>query len=91
MNVDSLILGCTHYPLLLREIRGIMGKKCQVPNPGEIVAASLKDYLNRHSEVEKHLTKKSKRKYLVTDLNENFKQMAQRFLGEKIKVEQIEY
>ncbi len=90
-NVDSLILGCTHYPLLLREIRGIMGKSSQVPNPGKIVAASLKDYLLRHPEIEKNLTAKSKRKYLVTDLNENFKQMAQRFLGEKIKVEQIEY
>jgi glutamate racemase len=91
MNVDSLILGCTHYPLLLREIRGIMGKTCQVPNPGEIVAASLQDYLTRHPEIEKNLTQKAKRKYLVTDLNENFKQLAQRFLGEKIKVEQIEY
>ena len=91
MNIDSLILGCTHYPLLLREIRGIMGKTCQVPNPGEIVAASLRDYLTRHPEIEKNLTKKAKRKYLVTDLNENFKQLAQRFLGEKIKVEQIEY
>lgn len=91
VDVDSLILGCTHYPLLLREIRGIMGKSCKVPNPGEIVAASLKDYLFRHPEIETNLTKEAKRTYLVTDLNENFKQLAQRFLGEKIDVKQVDY
>lgn len=90
-KVDTLILGCTHYPLLLKEIRQIMGKKCNVPNPGTIVAKSLKDYLVRHPEIEENLTKNSKRKYLVTDLNENFRELAQRFLGEKIIVKKVEY
>lgn len=90
-KVDTLILGCTHYPLLLKEIRQIMGKTCQVPNPGTIVAKSLKDYLVRHPEIEENLTKNSKRKYLVTDLNENFQELAQKFLGEKITVKKVEY
>ncbi|MBU1131877.1 aspartate/glutamate racemase family protein [Patescibacteria group bacterium] len=88
-QVETLILGCTHYPMLLKQIRSIMGKNCFVPNPGEIVAASLEDYLHRHSEMESRLTKNFERKYVVTDLNENFKQMAARFLDEKIEVEEI--
>lgn len=89
-HVETLILGCTHYPMLVKQIKQTMGKNCGVPNPGEIVAASLKNYLERHPEIETQLTKKSKRKYVVTDLNENFKQIAGRFLGEKIKVEKVE-
>jgi glutamate racemase len=89
-QVETLILGCTHYPMLVKQIKQIMGKSCSVPNPGEIVAASLINYLERHPEIETQLTKKSKRKYVVTDLNENFKQIAGRFLGEKIKVEKVD-
>lgn len=85
-QVDTLILGCTHYPMLMRQIKGIMGKRCQVLNPSEIVADSLKNYLSRHLEIEKSLAKNAKRDYIVTDLNENFQKMAEKFLGEKIKI-----
>ena len=88
-NVDTLILGCTHYPLLIRQIQGIMGRKCKVPNPAVIVANSLVDYLSRHPEIEKNLGKNGLRKYLVTDLNENFLQQAKRFLQEDIQIESI--
>ena len=88
-QVETLILGCTHYPLLLKQIRSMMGKKCFVPNPGEIVAGSLKDYLARHPEMAITLTKNKTRRYLVTDLNDNFQKTAERFLGEKIVLEQI--
>ena len=90
-QVETLILGCTHYPLLLKQIRGMMGKKCFVPNPGEIVAASLKDYLARHSEMEAALTKNKTRRYLVTDLNDNFQKTAERFLGERVDLEAASY
>jgi len=56
-KVDTLILGCTHYPILFKEIKGIMGKRTQVLNSGKIVADSLADYLQRHSEIEEKLTK----------------------------------
>ncbi|MFH0780080.1 MAG: glutamate racemase [Parcubacteria group bacterium] len=85
-QVDTLILGCTHYPMLVKQIKGIMGKHCAVLNPGEIVADSLKNYLSRHPEIEKSVTKNAKREYVVTDLNENFQKMAMKFLGEKIKI-----
>jgi len=89
-QVEVLILGCTHYPLLLEQIKNIMGRRCQVPNPGEIVAKSLKDYLQRHSEIENGLEKNSQTKYLVTDLNDNFQQLARRFLGQEIEIRQID-
>lgn len=56
-RVDTLILGCTHYPIMLKEIQGIMGRKTKVLNSGEIVAASLADYLIRHPEIENKLDK----------------------------------
>jgi len=55
-NVDTLILGCTHYPFLYRDFCRIMGKNVNVINPGPIVAQSLKDYLERHPEIQKELT-----------------------------------
>ncbi|OGF37990.1 hypothetical protein A2482_01625 [Candidatus Falkowbacteria bacterium RIFOXYC2_FULL_48_21] len=87
-QVETLILGCTHYPLLLKQIRSMMGKKCFVPSPGEIVAGSLKDYLARHPEMAITLTKNKTRRYLVTDLNDNFQKTAERFLGERIELEE---
>lgn len=56
-KVDTLILGCTHYPILIKEIQGIMGRRTKVLNPGEIVAESLADYLQRHPEIESKLDK----------------------------------
>ena len=58
-KVDTLILGCTHYPILLKEIKGIMGRRTKVLNSGEIVAKSLADYLVRHPEIETKLDKNS--------------------------------
>ncbi len=56
-NIDTLILGCTHYPLMLKAITRGMGKKVKVLQSGEITAKSLKDYLSRHPEIEKQLKK----------------------------------
>lgn len=90
-TVDALILGCTHYPLLIKQIRQVMGKQVKVPNPAEIVAKSLADYLKRHFEIETKLGKNKKRKYLATDWTENFEKTAGRFLGNKIKIEKVDF
>lgn len=88
-NIDTLILGCTHYPLLIEKIRTQMGLDCFVPNPSEVVANSLFDYLSRHPEyLEK--TTESVIEYCVTDLSENFKEMAEKFLTEKINIKKVE-
>ena len=88
--VQVLVLACTHYPLLLDQIKQIIGPNCLVPNPGEIVANSLKDYLQRHPEIKNTLSKNSQTKYLVTDLNDNFQETADKFFGEKINLSKIE-
>lgn len=89
VEIDTLILGCTHYPLLIEQIRRTMGRKCLVPHPGEIVASSFKDYLVRHPEIEAGLSRGGSRKYVVTDLTLQFQQLAQRFMGQVIKIEKI--
>ena len=83
-QIDSLILACTHYPFLHREVVKVMGKRVSVPHPGEIVAASLKDYLTRHPELGIKASSSPSIKYYTTDMPENFKVSAEKFLGKKI-------
>lgn len=84
-NIDKLILGCTHYPVLIKEIRGIMGKKCEVIDSPKIIAKSLDDYLRRHSEVRSKLTTNSTIKFYTTDNTERFKEIGQSILGMEIQ------
>jgi glutamate racemase len=84
-NVDVLILGCTHYPFLIKDFKRYMGKRVQVPHPGIIVAHSLRDYLKRHPEIETLLSKKGLRSFLTTDDPERFMEFGNKFFKEKIK------
>ena len=84
-NIDTLILGCTHYPLMIKDIKRIMGKKVKLLHSGEITAKSLRDYLGRHPEIEKHLTKNKTRRFLTTDDSLKFKEFTEKHLGMKIK------
>jgi len=89
-NIDTLILGCTHYPFLYKEFCRIMGKNVAIPHPGEVVAASLLDYLKRHPEVESKLTRGVARHYLTTDIADRFREIGSRFLGRALqKVEKV--
>lgn len=85
-NIDTLILGCTHYPFMQKEISRIMGKKTTILPCGEATAQSLKDYLQRHPEIESKLSKGGKREYLTTDAPERFQDFVQKNFGMKIKV-----
>jgi glutamate racemase len=84
-NIDTLILGCTHYPALYSEFTRMAGKKIEVPHPGEIIASSLKKYLKNHTEIESRLTKKGTRKFYTTDDPERFKEIAKIFMKNEIK------
>ena len=72
-NIDMLILGCTHYPLMYKDFERYMGKRVQILHSGRIVAESLRDYLKNHPEIEKLLSRERKRKYITTDCSEAFK------------------
>lgn len=81
-QIDTLILGCTHYPFLIKDFQRYMGKNVKVLNTPEITAHSLKDYLQRHPEIESKLTKKGRRIFLTTDDPGRFKEVGERFLGQ---------
>lgn len=83
--IDSVILACTHYPLLYKKIRQFLPESVQIISQGQIVAQSLKDYLNRHPEIEEVCSKKGRREFYTTDSTEDFDRHAAIFLGEAVK------
>ena len=80
--IDSVILGCTHYPLLLSKIRQYMPQNVHIIEQGGYVATSLKDYLGRHPEMEKCITQGSSVRFLTTERAEAFQSKAVVFMGE---------
>ncbi len=88
-QIDSIILGCTHYPLLLNKIIKYVPKGVSIISQGEYVSNSLKDYFRRHAEIESKCTKTGTCKYLTTENPEKFKESAQVFLHENIEVENV--
>ena len=80
-NINSLILACTHYELIKKEIEDVIGPKIKVISEGKIVALKLKDYLSRHPEIEKKLEKNREVSYFVTDLTPDYKKLMKFFLG----------
>ncbi|MBI4975677.1 glutamate racemase [Candidatus Peregrinibacteria bacterium] len=87
-HIDTLILGCTHYPLMIKDFKRIMGNKVKVLPSGEITAESLKAYLGRHPEIENKLSKNKKREFFTTDDPQKFQDFAEKNLGMKIKIPQ---
>lgn len=83
-NIDTIILGCTHYPLLLKKIEQYTPKSIKLISQGEYVAKSLKKYLNRHKELESLCSKCETRIYCTTDSPRQFERLASFFLNEKI-------
>jgi glutamate racemase len=84
-KIQALILACTHYPFLIKQIRDIMGKRVLVPDPGEIIALSLKKYLEKHKELNLKTRQKAIINYFTTDNPNSFKKEGEKFLQEKIK------
>ena len=88
--IDTVILGCTHFPLLLPKIQQYMPAGITTITQGELVADSLKDYLSRHPEIDKKCTKGGRCVYRTTESEDKFTESASVFLNESIKVERIE-
>ena len=88
--IDTIILGCTHYPLLLDKIRQFTPGHIRIIALGEYVARSLQDYLNRHPEMDARCEKGGKCRFLTTESENKFEESASIFLGRQdIKVESI--
>ena len=88
--IDTIMLGCTHYPLLVDKIKSYLPEGIAIVSQGDIVARSLADYLHRHSEMDVLCTKKATVRYLTTESIEKFASSASIFLNEEISAEHID-
>ncbi|MBP1612751.1 MAG: murI [Bacteroidetes bacterium] len=87
--IDTVILGCTHYPLLLPKIEQFMPEGIQIVTQGKYVAISLKNYFQRHPEIDEKCTKGGNTIFCTTEAEEKFTESASIFLNESISVQRI--
>ena len=83
--IDTILLACTHYPILLDKIKEYSPADMKILTQGEIVAQSLEDYLVRHPEIENRCSKNGNREFYTTDSTEDFDSHAGRFFGAPVK------
>ena len=88
-DIDTIILGCTHYPLLLPKIHKYVPRGIRIISQGEYVAESLRQYFGRHPEIEQRCTQGGAVRYLTTENPGKFKESAQLFLHEQVEVESV--
>lgn len=86
-KIDTLILGCTHYGILEKKIRAIIGPNIVIVSEAKVVPKKLKTYLTRHGEIEKTLGKHSSISFYSTDRTDNFKLLGSKLFGRPIRVE----
>lgn len=88
-QIDTIVLGCTHYPILLPKIQKFIPQGVKVVAQGEYVATSLKDYLHRHPEMDMKCTREGKCRFYTTEAEDKFIESASMFLNENITVQRI--
>lgn len=84
-GIDTILLGCTHYPLFEEKIKAHLPSHINLLSQGHIVAESLEDYLKRHPEIESRISKQQQRRFFTSDSTDEFDKKAPIFYGEKIK------
>lgn len=89
-DIDTVLLGCTHFPILYDKIRKAVPQSAEVVCQGEIVADSLADYLCRHPEMETRLQRGGECRYLTTENPDSFSSLARIFLDEPVSVSHID-
>lgn len=88
-EIDTIVLGCTHYPLLLPKIRQYVREDIRILPQGGIVAESLADYLQRHPEMEEKCLKGGGVEFLTTENEEKFDSLASLFMEEEVRSHRI--
>lgn len=88
-QIDTIILGCTHYPLLLNKIKQAVPAGINIISQGDIVADSLVDYLQRHPEMDAKISHNASAKFFTTEQADKFADLASIFLGHDIVSTQI--
>ena len=87
--IDTIILGCTHYPLLIDKIRQYTPSNIRLVTQGEYVASSLKDYLSRHDDIRTYCSVNGTCEFLTTESVEKFQESASVFLHQQVHVRSI--
>lgn len=87
--IDTIILGCTHYPMLIEKIRKYVPQGVRVLTQGAAVAASLKDYLHRHPEIDALCSKGGSKVFCTTESDSRFREQASRFLEQSLSVNHV--
>lgn len=88
-QIDSIVLACTHYPLLRPKIEQYLPEGITLLSQGELVAISLKDYLHRHPEMNDRLTQGSSIRYLTTECPDKFGDLASIFVDEEVNATRV--
>jgi glutamate racemase len=89
-EIDTVLLACTHYPLLLEKIKKHLPENIKVISQGNIVAKSLADYLQRHPQIEMKCSKSGTMEFYTTDSTEDFDKHSEIFFGEKVNSKHID-
>jgi glutamate racemase len=84
-DIDTILLACTHYPLLINKIKQYVPNGITILSQGKILAKSLKGYLKRHPEIEEKCSKSGKIVFFTTDSTEDFDSQATMFYGKPVK------
>ena len=88
-QIDSIVLACTHYPLLRPKIEQYLPEGITLLSQGELVATSLKDYLHRHPEMNDRLTQGGSIRYLTTECPDKFGDLASIFVDEEVNATRV--
>jgi len=88
-KIDTIVLACTHYPLIEQQISRIVGPNVRVISQGEIVASKLEEYLKRHPKITAETSKKGNIRYFTTEHPSVFNDKASLFLGEQVVASQV--
>lgn len=89
-RIEALVLGCTHYPVLKKLIRPIVGREVIIISQDEIIPPKLKEYLEQHPEIERRLTRRGRRYFLATDITPQLSTMAKKWFGRRITFELVD-
>ena len=88
-KIDTIVLGCTHYPILMDKIKQFVPKGITILAQGEIVATQLVDYLKRHPEMDSRCSKNGTIKYFTSEHPESFNSKAGLFISRDVVAEHI--
>lgn len=88
-KIDTLVLGCTHYGLLEKKIKKIVGPNVKIISEARVVPSKLENYLKRHTDIEQKISLNAKITFYSTDMTQNFQKLGSRFFGRNISSEKV--